>query len=223
MAELAGVVQHRQFGIAQELVEEAIPIGQTDVLPAHGAELGLIQEHHGDAVEGVDLPRVQIVLGGAHVLLEHAAAFPRVDAHVWLGGIGALANDFRCGQAGCGVVHLVLHGGEEALGGLFAFAVVRRHCEDFADALVNARLAGADFADARQQFIEMIHRAEVALEAFVVQHEALDQIFGQPRRGPLAELGAARGADAVADGQNGFQPVVLGPAGDTAPALLTNL
>src|SRR5690606_16753418 len=50
MADTAGAVEHRQLGIAQELIEQSIPVGQADVLPPHRTELGLIEEHHGDSV-----------------------------------------------------------------------------------------------------------------------------------------------------------------------------
>jgi len=69
----------------------------------------------------------------------------------------------------------------------------------------------------------MIRRANVALEPFVVQHEALDQVLGQPGSGPLPELCAPGGTDAVTDGHDGLQPVVLGATGNGSFSLLANL
>ena len=60
------------------------------------------------------------------------------------------------------------------------------------------------------------------LQPLVVHGEALHQVLGQARRGPLAELGAAVAADAVADGEDGFEVVVVDVAGDLAGALLAN-
>ena len=60
------------------------------------------------------------------------------------------------------------------------------------------------------------------LEALVVEGEALDEQFGQARGGPLAERGAAGGADAVADGEDGVEVVVVDGAGDLAGSLGLN-
>src|SRR5680860_1437058 len=80
-----------------------------DVLAALGAELGLVEEHDGDAVEGVDFLIVEIVLGRADIALENAAAFPRLCAHVGLARVGATSDDLRSRRHACGgVVHFVL-------------------------------------------------------------------------------------------------------------------
>jgi hypothetical protein len=110
--------------------------------------------------------------------------------------------------AGDGPKHLVLHLLEEQLGGLGLAVVVHGRGVDVADLLVEALLRGADIADARQQLVEVVPAAGL-LEPGVVQHEALDQVFAQVGGGPLAELGAARGAHPVADGQDHVQVVVL--------------
>lgn len=106
--------------------------------------------------------------------------------------------------------------------GLLTLAVVHGHGEDFPDPLVHPRLAGADVPDALQQLVEMVGRTGVALEPLVVQHEPLDQVLGQPGGGPLPELGAAGGANAIADGQDGFQAVVVHVAAHAASAFDLN-
>lgn len=71
----------------------------------------------------------------------------------------------------------------------------------FAHLLVEALLGSANLPDALQQFIEVIPAAGF-LEAGIVEDEALDEVFLQMRGGPLPKLGAARGTDAVADGED---------------------
>ena len=57
------------------------------------------------------------------------------------------------------------------------------------------------------------------LQPLIVQRETLDQQLGQAGRGPLAERGAAGGADAVADGDDGVEAVVVDRPADLAAAL----
>src|SRR5690606_17852003 len=116
---------------------------------------------------------------------------------------------------------LVLHLGEEQRSLLFAVLVIHAEREQVADLLVETFLRRTNVADARQQLVEMIHSAGV-LEAFVVHDEALDQIFGQLRGGPLAELRAARGTDPVTDGQDGVEMVVIDVPADVATAFVLN-
>ena len=104
-----------------------------------------------------------------------------------LAGVGPPTDDLRRRHAGGGVVHLVLHGGEEDLGFLFALPVVAGQGEDLPDALVHARLAGADLADAGEQFVEVVGQPVAALQPLVVQREPLDDVLAQAGRGPLAE------------------------------------
>lgn len=60
------------------------------------------------------------------------------------------------------------------------------------------------------------------LQPFVIHDEAFDKIFGQMGGGPLAELGAARGAHPVAHRQDHVQVVQRGLALDPAAALVLN-
>ena len=86
----------------------------------------------------------------------------------------------------------------------------------------NSLFRGADIADARQQFLE-IAVIRPALQALVVQREALDQILVQALRGPLAELRATRAAHAIAHRQNRVEVVVLQLPLDSAPTFRANL
>ncbi len=80
--------------------------------------------------------------------------------------------------------------------------IVDAGCVDVGDLLVEEPLAGANVANPRQQFVEVVLPERAAgLDALVVERESLDQQFAEPRRGPLTELGAAGRPHAVADGQ----------------------
>jgi hypothetical protein len=78
------------------------------------------------------------------------------------------------------------------------------------------------FADAGEQFVEVVAAASL-FEAFVVQGEAFDQVLLQLGGRLLAELRAARRADAVADSQYQLQVIVLQTAANLAGAFLANL
>ena len=81
---------------------------------------------------------------------------------------------------------------------------------DVGDLLVEEPLAGANVANPRQQFVEVVLPERVpCLDALIVQREALYQQFAEPRRGPLPELGASLRPYTVADGQNHVEVVVL--------------
>ena len=71
-------------------------------------------------------------------------------------------------------------------------------------------LAGADVSNALQQFVEEIRVAFARriLEALIVHRKALQKIFTQARRCPLAELSATGTAHSIADRENGGQAVV---------------
>jgi hypothetical protein len=92
-------------------------------------------------------------------------------------------------------VELVLDHLEETRGLGQRRHVVRRHREDLAHAQVHPPLAGADVADAVEQFVEVVARGFVAdgrvLQPLVVHHETLDEVLAQVRGGPLAKLRAA--------------------------------
>lgn len=124
----------------------------------------------------------------------------------------------------CGPVHFVLHGGEELAGYFGVRGVVDAGGVDVQNLLVEAPFRGADVADALQLLLEIILLAGTGrvLEPFVVHGEALEQIFAQAFGRPLAELGAAMTADAVAHRKNNGKIVVENLAADLAGPLLSN-
>ena len=109
-------------------------------------------------------------------------------------------------------MQLVLHGLEKTRGVFETRLVIRRQSENLAHTQINALFASADVADAFQQFIKIIRRGNGAdgriFQAFVVNSKAFLQVFAEGARRPLAELRAACGADAVANGDNHRQGVV---------------
>src|SRR5690606_20673211 len=83
---------------------------------------------------------------------------------------------------------------------------------EVADLLVESRLRGADVPDAGKPLVEIVPLLGL-FQPSIVHGETLDQVFAQDSGGPAAELGAPRGADPVADRQNGVQVVDLGAVG----------
>ena len=136
--------------------------------------------------------------------------FPMGQPHVFLAVIGAIHDDFRRRLAVDGVVHLVLHGGEEPLGGRGGRVVVQRGGVDVGDLLVELALGQPDFPDLFQlAFKELIRQVAAVFEAFHIHGPALDGVVLDDLVGPLAELHGALVLDLEADGDDGLQAVVL--------------
>jgi len=111
-----------------------------------------------------------------------------------------------------GPVELVLHGGEETLGGGRAQIVVNGGGVDIGDFLVELALAQTNFADALELFFEVLLAEDRAacFQSFIVHGKALDGVFLDDRRRPFAELDGPLGVDLVADGHDGGEVVVPG-------------
>ena len=157
-------------------------------------------------------------------ILPSRRVLPGRQAHVELGRIGGGVDQFRRRLAGDGPVQLVLHGGEELLGQRRVGVVIHRQGVDVRDLLVKAPLAGPDFPDALQQFVEVILAEDLLalLQPLVIQHEALDDELPQGLGRPDAELRGLVAVDPVADGDDGVEVVELHLARDLAAALGTN-
>jgi len=84
-------------------------------------------------------------------------------------------------------VELVLHGREELAGERRAGIVVGGEGVDVGDLLVEAALAGTDFADPFEQVVEVILAEDGAalLEAFVIEDEALDHELAEGAGGQI--------------------------------------
>ena len=104
--------------------------------------------------------------------------------------------------------------------------IIGSESEDLPHPQVDPSLAAADVANAFKQLVEIIrHPTSIdgrVLAPLVVHGEALDEILAQALRGPAAELGAARGADRKANGEDGVQIVMLNDTGQLSAALLSN-
>ncbi len=131
--------------------------------------------------------------------------------HVFLAVIGAVHDDLRRRLAVDGVVQLVLHGGEEALGGGGGRVVVERGGVDVGDLLVELALGKADLPDLFQLALEelVVEDAAAVFEALHIHGPALDGVLLDDLVGPLAELHGALVLDLEADGDDGLQVVVL--------------
>lgn len=88
------------------------------------------------------------------------------------------------------------------LGGL----VIGAQGKEIADLLVEAFLRCPDFANPHEQLVEMVPAPRV-LEPSVVDDEPFDQKLPQVAGGPLSKLDAARGANAVAHGEDQIEVV----------------
>ena len=78
-----------------------------------------------------------------------------------------------------------------------------------------------DVPDAFQQLLEVDAGIRV-LEAFVIEQEALNQVFTQVFGRPAAELCASQRAYPVANCQNGVEAIVINLPGDLSGTLLVN-
>ena len=138
--------------------------------------------------------------------------------------VGALGDEFGDGLACRCPVQFVLYDLEELQCLGVVGPVICRKDEDVAHLEIHALLAGADVADAFEQFIEIIGHAGAGLvfQALVVENKAFLQVFLETGRGPLAESRAAMGADAVTDCDDHFQAVILDRTAYLAHAFRSN-
>ena len=121
-----------------------------------------------------------------------------------------------------GPVHFVLHGLEELDADRLRRIVVDTGSVDVSDFLVKAPLGGADVLNPPQQLVEIIERLVGIFQAFVVEDETLDDEFTQFLRGPDAKARGQGAFNAVADGDDGVEVVMLHRAGHLSVSLLSN-
>lgn len=121
----AGVVEELAAADFEEVVELGDPVAHGHGAALEGLELGVLDVEGDDAVEDLELVCGEVVFGdGDVVFADDAAGAGGLQAHVGLGGIGPLGDDFGGGVVVGGPVHLVLHGGEELLREVGVGAVV---------------------------------------------------------------------------------------------------
>ena len=124
--------------------------------------------------------------------------------------IGTAYDDFRSRVAVHREMQLVLYGGEEAAGYKRVDVIVRGRRKQIGDLLILPAFACANLADLFEQAAETVLVEYLAvLEAFRVQYVTLDHEVAQDLGGPLPEGCSPLAVDAVSDGNNGVEIVVL--------------
>lgn len=200
-------------------MQELHPVRHPGDDAALGAVLGQIQIGGHDPVQLFHMRLAQVVLRHGDVGFQDFSlgrVLPGGQAHVNPGGVGAAVDDFGRRLPGDGPMQLVLDGGEELLRHGRVGAVIHRQRAEISDFLVEPPLAGADFPDALQQFVEIVPAEHLfaLLQTFIIQHEALGDELAQCSRGPDAELGGLVAVHPVADGDDGVEVVELHLAGN---------
>src|ERR1017187_8053656 len=211
----------------QEGIELLNPFRHAHRNLPRGLVFGIVQIHADNPFQRLDLPLFQIVLRNGDIRFLNAAArgvFPRFEPHIRLAGLGALRNQLGSGLAGDRPMQLVLNRLEENLRNLRVLVVVDAALlEDVRDLKIKAPFAGANGANPLQQLIKVILAETLALfEAFIVEHEALDEVLAQNLSGPYAELRRLAAVDPISDGDDGVQIVKVHLAGNRPNALSLN-
>ncbi len=87
-------------------------------------------------------------------------------------------------------------------------AVIHRRGVNVGDLLVEASFAGSDFADFREQVVEVgLVEDGTVFQAFLVEHIPTGGEVAQDADLPLAKLGGAGGVHPEADGDDGVEVV----------------
>lgn len=185
--------------------------GQANTLRVVGGEFGegMFLGHDGGDLAGVG----EAVLGDDGMALADGSGrrvLPVGQAHMGLCRVGAGAHDLGGRMTVSGRMHLVLDGLKETLGHLGPGIVVDAGGVNVCDLLVEEPFGQTNVANACEQFVEVfVAEGSPRLNTFVVESEAFDEEFGKPWGGPLSKGRAARRPNLVADGENGFQVVVI--------------
>ena len=123
--------------------------------------------------------------------------------------VGALHDQLRRCVAVDGVVHFVLHFGEELFRDRRVSVVVHRRGINVGNLLIKAPLRQADLPDLLQQALEVIFAEERAvLHAFPIHHIPTERVVPQDSRGPLPEGRGTLGIHAVAHRDDRIQIVM---------------
>jgi hypothetical protein len=112
------------------------------------------------------------------------------QAHEGQFGIGPPGDNFRRGMAVGGIMDFILHHLKELLRFRRVRVIVNAGGVQIKHLTVQLLFAGADVADALQEFPPVI-AAPCLFQEVVVHGKTLDEILPQNRQRPTAELGAA--------------------------------
>ena len=164
---------------------------------------------------------LQVVLSNRDVGPAGTVAVSGRQAHVRQRRIGPQVDHFGGGVAMSRPVHFVLHRLEEQERTVGLWIVVAVGRVDVESLPPEHLLAAADVADAGRQFLEVVPALGLP-EPGIVHREPPDKVFAQPLGRPNAKLRAAMRSDAVANGQNGVEVVVIDSAGNVAISLGLN-
>ncbi len=188
----------------------------------HGLALGKKQVLLDEVVQRGEFRFAEVVFGDGDILLADFRAAPVGQAHVGLRGVGAGVDDFRRRLAGDGPMELVLHGLKERDALRLRRVVINAGGVNVGDLLVEAPLGGADVLNPAEQFLEVVEGLVRILQAFVVEDKAFDDELAEFLGGPDAEAGGDGALDAVADGDDGVEVVMLHRSGHLPASLLSN-
>ncbi len=103
---------------SQEPAQTLFPVGHGHGNLSHGLHFRHVQIGRDDPLHLPELKFGQVVLGNGDIIpvdLAAGCALPTGQPHILLLVVGTVHDDLGCGLAVDGVVHLVLHGGEETL------------------------------------------------------------------------------------------------------------
>ena len=105
-------------------------------------------------------------------------------------------------------------------------SIVGCQSEDFLYPQVHPAFAGANVTNSFEEFVEVVGNPRSfngrILQPLVVHRKALYEVLAQPLGGPAAELHPARGADSVANGEDGVQTIVFNQPGNVPASLDSN-
>jgi len=212
--DFAGVFEQVALVELEEGVEFSRPVGHGHGDAALGLVLGVVEIHGDEAVEGFEFLLGQIVFGDGDIRLEDfpLGRIPPIgETHAFLSAVCPAHDQLGGGVAVDGKVELVLDSGEKSLRRFSLCAVIHRGGVNVGNLLIEATLAGADFADFRKQVVKVgLVEDGTVFQPFLVQNIPTDGEVPQDADGPLAELGGAGGVDAEADGDDGVETVECG-------------
>ena len=157
---------------------------------------------------------IEVVFGYQRIALKNFAVgrtLPSGQSHGRTVQRCPLSDQLGSGLSGHGKVQLVLHEGIKILGRLTILVIViAALLKHIGNLLVGAALAGADLADALEQFIKVVPtKGLTVFEHIIVEYKAFLDVLFERLGCPLAKAGGFLGVDPIAHGDNGIKIVVI--------------